>query len=118
MVIPKFIPVKVYRLFFSSSKRLVRSSKSTSSPPAELAPKVSLGGAGRLLIGTAGRSGKESIGFPMAALGLCTGGLESLYDGAGWLGYVKGGACLVSELLPAGGTEGIGGGGYADWGGG
>ena len=43
-----------YFLFFSSSNLRVRSSKSTSSPPAEVPPA---GGTGKLLPGTWGRSG-------------------------------------------------------------
>lgn len=45
-----------YFLFLSSSNRRVKSSKSTSSPPALLDPGILP--EGRLLLGTDGRSGK------------------------------------------------------------
>ena len=46
-------------LFFNCSNLRVKSSKSTSSPPAEL-PPTEWPGSGRVLLGTAGRSGKAS----------------------------------------------------------
>ena len=56
--------LKAYFFFFNSSNRRVRSSKSTSSPPADVDP----GGSGSVLFGTAGKSGKLSMGFDTCSI--------------------------------------------------